>query len=173
MKKLSLISILVLVFCFLFASNLFVKTSEGGIFEKFYPVKVKYQDTETHIFEFTDIPYLYAVLPEPVQSIFKTELLSDWTIGGSTYKADSDGLKKLHYWIDLATWDTTKTAGAWTIDGQFNVYNPFSGGLIDSGSGSTWFEVKTSVVPVIPEPMSLGLFLIGGVGLAALQIRRI
>ncbi len=168
MKKLSLLSILVLVFCFLFTSYAFADT-EGSIFEKFYPVKGKYLDAETHAFEYTDTPYLYAVITAPSATFYNTNIFSDWTFGGTTYEGDGSGLKKLQYWIDLATWNTIKMAGTWTIDGQFTVTNSFTGALINSGSGNTWFEVNA---PVVPEPLSSILFLLGGVALASRKLFR-
>lgn len=109
---------------------------------------------------------------QPDHSLLRTLNLDwEWKWGTETwtdsvtYNVTADGYN-INTWRSLTDWETIKVGrtGDWTVTTSWD--NSGMGGGSDMGKS---FKLNA---PIVPEPVSSALFLIGGTCLAAWQIRR-
>ncbi len=111
-------------------------------------------------YSWTQAPWLYLQLPSTVFSY----TITWWNLSGiptysSVLTTNDEG--NTETWNSLADWFNV---GGSRHEGLWNIRALYSSGGTDI--------IKETTFTVTPEPISSALFLIGGVGLAAWQIRR-
>ncbi len=137
-----------------------------------YPVKSEMATEPNWDFKLGEIPYLYVKLPEAPEGYWTSRVESDWYLGSSLKAEDSSYGLKQTYWIDLSgtyDWSDPSNAGKWTIDADWYYFRIGSSQVLDSGEGSTWFNIAGSPTSV-PEPISTILFVAGGSVLGARRL---
>ena len=159
-----------IVFLSIFAictSALFASTP-GNAFIEIYPTAGTTE--EKHSFGWNETPWIYLLLPDPNELLFRSEVYTEWYYSAEgTPRGDKSGsgwIKK-SYSLRLDDWTDpgVREIGNWTVYADFTYFDN-SGRIIAQGSGNTRFTVGPNIVP---EPASLAFFLLAG---AALVIRR-
>lgn len=117
-----------------------------------------YTDRSFQVFNLAEVPYLYLHVPGNDWS--ETVVASWWTNPYGEKFFESKGPKDKDDFFMTLNWDDVgKTAGDWTVTGLF---------FADDGSsrkGTTGFTFA-------PEPVSAGLFLLGGGALALIRRKK-
>lgn len=142
--------LLVIVFAVLVS----IGNANAGI-ESFYTTDAEGSATAKSNFGWNEKPWLYVKLSENAK-----HLTSTWwnAPNGGSFDASIGNSSATTHWLSLSNWASVKTIGTWTAYGNA-FYNT---GVISNAS--TNFSVT-------PEPISSGLFLLGGATLA-LRIHR-
>jgi len=157
MKTFSLTLSVALLFTVLASSN------ACADFSQFKMVGSAGSTVEKTTFDWNETPYLYVKLPRiGVYADINTDWLSpDTSIFESNKSVVLPGiLDSKSQWISLEDWNDVKQIGTWTVSGTYGYLLPCA-----SGSGTASFVVT-------PEPVSLLLYGLGGLPIAAHLIRR-
>lgn len=114
----------------------------------------QYTDRTDSVFSLTETPYVFISLPDSLSSVDNVKATwwndgADWSFVGT----DKSGSLTALLTLDWKT--VTKTAGLWTVQADYS-----APGSIGS---------KTLNFTFAPEPVSAGLFLLGGGALAFLR----
>lgn len=140
------------------AASVVLASPKTFAFDEFRMVDAAGSYTDKSSFGWNETPYLYIKRNAPVNlAIFWLSPENVSFFRPAQLNADNS----YEAWITLVNWEASKKAGEWKVKG-FGVRNP-------QDCATTSFMVTPTVTP---EPLSLALFGIGGLPLAARFIRR-
>lgn len=150
-------SLIILFVILLSAGNAFADN-----FLAFYPVASPGSTLETHTFTLGSTPYIYASLPDEDLLLWYSTVNSDWLFGATLKDTvEREGQNQLEFSFSSLNWSTIAQQGTWYVNGNFSIADQLSQ-ITYNGSGSTSFTYG-----VVPEPVSMILFISGGAALAA------
>src|SRR3989338_5646677 len=130
----------------------------SATFEEIYTVDNNGSTTLQNVYSMSQTPWLYLALPNQG---FHFDV-AIWTDPNNVLAAQTFGPStSSQVWFSPFNWNSIKQPGVWTIAASY-LY-PFP--TPSSGNGVTSLTVT-------PEPVSSGLFLLGGAALAAAGIRK-
>jgi len=157
MKAFSSTLVVAVLFVLLATSN------ASAAFSEFKMVGSSGSTVEQTVFGWDETPYLYVKLPRV--GVY-ADIETDWfSPEASSYEADKAVvlpgiLGSKSQWISLSNWNDVKQVGTWNVSGAYEYLLPCS-----TGEGVASFVVT-------PEPVSLLLYGLGGLPLAAHLTRR-